>query len=221
MKDKIKRTLIASLAMTLMTMPTLAYAEQDGADTSASSSTSTTVAPTDSTRAQQFRSQLEARLEQSRDAAKAKFSDAHGNLQARLSGAFKKACENHAATIDRLMTNMNNRRQNAFDRISQITTAVEDFYAKKGLTVDGYDALVTNVNVAKGVAQTAMSDQQAIPSLDCSGDHPRADVTDFRIKRSASIDAMKAYRDAVKNLVTAVKTAAHAATVSEDSHNAQ
>ncbi|MCA9335206.1 hypothetical protein KC953_03625, partial [Candidatus Saccharibacteria bacterium] len=106
-------------------------------------------------------------------------------------------------------------------RISNVISAVEEFYQSKNLSVADYDTLVAEVNAAKTLAQDAVASQLAVPELDCDGDHPRADVENFKEKRDASIDAMKAYRDAVKKLVDAVKAAAESASEGEGVENEQ
>ncbi len=218
MKQMIKRTFIVGAALTLLLSPAVVSA-RDGsttvqaeevptASTSPSPSPSETPKPA---RVQQFEDQLKAQLLQMKQQRQADVETVKADLNEKLAGAKQKACENHQTTINRLMSVMDTRRQKTFDRITQVTTAVEAFYTKNKLSVSNYTDLVATVDAAKAVAQTAMASQKAIPELDCSGDHPRADVTDFKQKRADSIDAMKAYRDAVKALVQAVKTAADTA----------
>ena len=71
-------------------------------------------------------------------------------------------------------------------------------------------AVTTTVDAAQSAAQSAMTAQQDTPELNCDGDHPRADIVDFKAKRLGSIDAMQTYRQAVKELIKAVKTAVQA-----------
>ncbi len=206
MKQTIKRILITGAALAFIGMPTMVAAEE--ANTS-SPSPSSTVKPTD--RTAKAREELQAKLEAQKQARQEKVEAVKTEAKERLEDAKKRACENHQTTINRLMDVMDKRRENAFDRITKISDAVQAFYVKKQLTVANYDDLVAAIAAAKTAAQTATASQLAIPALNCSGDHPRADVADFKEKRAGSIDAMRAYRDAVKELVKAVKTAAEAA----------
>ena len=123
------------------------------------------------------------------------------------------------------MSNMKKRRQSVYDRIHKISTAVQEFYASKSLSISTYDDLIAAVSAAQSATETTMSAEQAVPSLDCNGDQPRADVADYKEKRQESIDAMKTYRDTVKNLIKAVRSAAEAAkpttTPQEGTSNAQ
>lgn len=228
MKQTLKRTIIASAAVMLLVTPSIASARggMDDGDSSevTNSTTSPSVSPTsspkvDDRRVSRFETELRAQLQErskEREAIKSReIEQEKEKLHEKLDAKKKKVCENHVNTINRVMDTMNKRRQSAFDRITKVSEAVQAFYVKKGLTVENYDDLVAKVSAAKSIARSATEAQVAVPTLNCDGDHPRADVADFKEKRSASIDAVKAYRDAVKALVKAVKAAAETTKVSE------
>lgn len=226
MKQTLKRTIIASAAVMLLVTPSIASARGGMDDGDSTETASPSVSPTSSPKVDdrkvnrfetELRSQLQERSKE-REAVKSKEVEQEKDkekLHEKLDAEKKKVCENHVNTINRVMDTMNKRRQSAFDRITKVSEAVQAFYVKKGLTVENYDDLVAQVSAAKSVAQSATEAQVAVPTLNCDGDHPRADVADFKEKRSASIDAVKAYRDAVKALVKAVKAAAETTKVSE------
>lgn len=224
MKQTIKRTIVASAAVMILVTPSIASAHDgvdDGHDEDvATTSTSPSPRPTvDAKKVNKLETELRNKLQERAKEREVELKQAteqeKGKLHERLEADKKKVCEKHVSTITRVMTAMNNRRQNAFDRITKVSEAVQAFYVKKNLTVANYDDLVAQVNAAKSVAQSATEAQTAVPSINCDGDHPRADIADFKEKRSASIDAIKAYRDAVKALVKAVKAAAEATQTSE------
>lgn len=217
MKQTLKRTIVASAALLLLVTPSIASAHDgidDGHDEdSVTTSTSPSPRPTTETKkVNRLETELRGKLQEKakeREAVKEQENEQEKEkLHERLEADKKKVCEKHVGTITRVMTAMNSRRQNAFDRITKVSEAVQAFYVKKELSVANYDDLVAQVNAAKSVAQAATTAQTTIPSVNCDGDHPRADIADFKEKRSASIDAMKAYRDAVKALVKAVREAA-------------
>lgn len=226
MKQTLKRTIIAGAAVLLLVTPSIASARDGMDDGGSGEATSPSVSPTSSPKIDdrkvsryetELRSQLQERSKE-RETVKSKEVEQEKDkekIHEKLDTEKKKECENHLNTINRVMDNMNKRRQNAFDRITKVSEAVQAFYVKKGLTVENYDDHVAKVSAAKSVAQSATEAQVAVPTLNCDGDHPRADVADFKEKRSVSIDAVKAYRDAVKALVKAVKAAAETTKVSE------
>lgn len=226
MKQTLKRTIIASAAVILLVMPSIASAHEgkhsghneDVATTSESPSASPRPSA-EVRKVNKLETELRSKLQEQakeREAVREQSSEQKKeDLRERLDANKKKLCKNRINTITRVMTAMNNRRQNAFDRITKVSDAVQAFYTKKELSVANYDDLVAQVNAAKSVAQSTTSAQTAVPPVNCDGEQPRADIADFKEKRSASIDAVKAYRDAVKALVKAVKTAAETTKVSE------
>lgn len=219
MKQTLKRTIIAGAVLGLLLSPVVVSARggeiEDNEVHAETSSPSPSAEPSETPRPERvrkFEENLRKQLEEKRHAREAANENEREEIKTRLAekldDAKKKACMNHEATINRIMTLIDKRRENSLDRISQIATAVQNFYVKKQLSVANYDDLVANVAAAKTVAEQAVSQQKAIPELKCDGEHPRADVTEFKAKKDAAKDAVKAYRDAVKALVKAVKAAA-------------
>jgi hypothetical protein len=216
MKHMLKRMIISGAALALVATPLVASAHggiRGGSSDeteihTASTSPSPSASPSADDRRQHFEAELNDQLEQMKQQRKAAVQTDVQELRKKLDDSKKKACEAHQAQINNLMNGMDTRRQNAFARIGKVADAVEAYATKNNLTIANYSDLVAKVDAAKALAQTAMDAQQKAPEFDCSGDHPRADVADFKTKRSDSIDAMKAYRDAVKSLVQAVKAAA-------------
>jgi hypothetical protein len=217
MKQTLKRTIVAGAALLFLVTPSIATARGGMDDNESKEVKTSSVSPsprptTEVRKADRLETELRGKLQEQakeREAVREQASEQKKEeLRERLDENKKKLCENRINTITRVMTAMNSRRQNAFDRITKVSDAVQAFYAKKELSVANYDDLVAQVSAAKSVAQTAVSAQTAVAPVDCNGEKPRADIADFKEKRSASIDAVKAYRDAVKALVKAVKEAA-------------
>lgn len=233
MKEILQRFIIISAAVVLFTAPALAYAQDDLEDSDNDVTTSNvsddssgesddSSVELENEREREFKDRLSTRLQNLKEARAAKMSESKSNLRERLDAAKKKACENHVNTINRLMDNMNKRRQAVYDRITNVSSAVQKFVTEKQLTVSDYDSLVAEINAAKSLADTSIASQIAIPTLDCDGDHPRADVAEYKEKREASVDAMRIYRDAVKKLIEAVKSVVETTRSAEgDTGNAQ
>lgn len=224
MKQIIQKTILGSAVLMLFATPVVLAKENGSASRPGPDAPTATLSERPATTAPsmvaterqrqletELRNQLDLKQQERQASAMTKRDDAKAAMQEKLDDAKKKACEKHVATINRLQDVMNKRRQNTLDRITKISDAVQSFYIDKQLTVTNYADLLAKVNAAKVVADSALQAQQQIPALDCSGDHPRADVTDFKDKRATAIDAVRAYRDAVKELARAIKTAAEAA----------
>lgn len=207
----IKRSIAAVVAIAILMTPTLvtAHEGEDHGEASTSPRPKSVESPRPEKVAEAKRT-LEAKLETQKQARVDKAQATKSELNQRLDDKKKEICNKQKATINNIMKNMDGRRQSSFDRITKISDAVQAFVTKKELTVENYDALVASVTAAKEAASTAMTSQQSAPDLDCSGEKPRSDIADFKTKRLASIDAMQAYRDAVKALAGAVKQAAKA-----------
>lgn len=150
---------------------------------------------------------LKNQLETRRNERQAALDNKKAELNRRLDNAKKKVCEKNQAKLNSSMGEMDKRRQNTFTRIAQIADSTESFYINKRLSISNYEMLLAAVNTTEAEARLAMNAQLAVPNLDCNGTHPRFDIENFRSKRLDSVDAMKAYRDAVKALVQAVKSA--------------
>lgn len=227
MKYTLKTVMLSIFALSLLVAPSAVWAREDmpagsperevrTANTPTNPSSSTPPAKDSSDRQKRFEAQLRNELEQKQKerteaGQQTKGLDAQEKKAEKLDEAKKKACENNINTINRLKERMDQRRQNVLNRITKISEATQTFYTEKQLVVTNYDELVAKVAAAKVVAESAVQSQQQIPSLDCNGDHPRAEVSAYKERHSTAIDAIKAYRDAVKELVRAVKAAAETA----------
>lgn len=205
MKQPIKRILLVSVAAILTASP-VAVSAHSGHDHAVSDEpTSSTERPSRSTRAND---QMLDRYDKQRHDRLDAMEDKSERLRERLDSAARHICEKHQNAINRVMSNMNNRRQSTLERISKISEAVQKFYKDKNLNTEGYTELIAEVEAAKNTAVSATTKQRGVSPLDCNGGHPRADLAEFAQRRTSAINAMKTYRDAVKNLVKAVKMAA-------------
>lgn len=167
----------------------------DGEDTGGSSG-STTPPPASETK----KTERESRVETRREVAREKLDERK-----------KTVCETHEGTVNKAITNVSERSQNHFDRITKIYDLTVAFYGEKGLTISNYDELIATVVSTKTAAETALTELKATPRLSCDSDGPKADLQEFRNKRLDKVEAFGNYRDAVKAFVKAVKVAAESA----------
>ncbi|MFY9228103.1 MAG: hypothetical protein WAO28_02140 [Candidatus Microsaccharimonas sp.] len=139
----------------------------------------------------------ESKIEERRDVAREK-----------LDAKKKSICESREGSVNRAITNVFDRSQNHYDRITKVYDLTVAFYDEKNLTISNYDELVANVVTTKAVAETALTELKNTPKLSCDSDGPKADIQAFRNKRLDKVEAFGAYRDAVKAFVKAVRAAA-------------
>lgn len=150
------------------------------------------------------------RLRQEVEKFRAEAKDAKQRVKTvkdRLAGHRLKACENHQATIRRILTRAEQRGANHVKLFATITTRVEDFYMRKGHVLATYDQLVGEVAAKKTAAETAINAVKAAGTdFTCMSDNPKAQVQAARAEVKAEIAALKSYRAAVKNLIVGVKS---------------
>ncbi len=119
----------------------------------------------------------------------------------------KELCSTNEARITTLIDSLNAERQQAFEQITHISDAAQEFYRVKNLQVTHYDQLVTAVLQAKTIAQTTKTTLKSSAVFSCEDSDLRASMQSYQEKRAASATGARVYRDSVKVLVTAVRDA--------------
>lgn len=155
-------------------------------------------------RATEKRHAAQEKAEQAKARAQAKVSEA----KERLEGKKLKACEAREKRIDATMEQMTKRGQAHIAVFTKISDRVQAFYTDKGRTVENYDALVADVQAKKLAAEQAVSGAQSVGEVfSCASDNPKIASAEFRDAHKAQVAALKEYRNSVKNLIVAVKSA--------------
>lgn len=140
----------------------------------------------------------------------------------KLADAKLKACQNRQKTINNIMARISDRGQKQLDLFTTIAVRVETFYIDKGKTLSNYDELVADVTTKKEAAQTAVDAVKANSiTFKCDGTDPKGVVTTFKDSLKSGIDALKAYRTSVKNLIVGVKSVQGTTSSSENSQGGQ
>ncbi|HSW66864.1 MAG TPA: hypothetical protein VLI54_07035 [Bacillota bacterium] len=116
------------------------------------------------------------------------------------------ACNNRKDKITGVIDRVVQRTQNQLDLFDKITARTEAFYVSKGKTLSTYDELVAAVNAAKAQAETDLAAVTAHSTFACDADDPTGDVAAFKAAVKQEIQDLKAYRTAIKNLITGVKS---------------
>jgi len=133
----------------------------------------------------------------------------HQKVSEKLSDVRQKTCEKHHTVITNVMNRINDRGQRRLNVVNTVSTRVQDFKAGKGLAVNDYDALVAAVDSSKTNAQTAIDMVKSTQvEFKCDGSNPKGVGASYQQAVKTQNEALKSYRDAVKDLVVAVKQAA-------------
>lgn len=117
-----------------------------------------------------------------------------------------KACQSRESLVKTTMSSVVTRSQANFDKISAAAQRAEAFYTAKGNVLANYDSLVAAVDTAKVAAQASLSNLTNTAVFSCSSDGPKSEIQTFHNQRLSKIDALSAYRTAVKALITGIKS---------------
>jgi len=201
--------LIFLLAFTLV--PTVVFAHDDASETEDHAQ-------------QQASEMIKKLLQERREAAKKRLEDNNTAKTERQNSAeserFKKACENRQASYKNRLENIAERSQKHIEVLDKIVERLKNFKETKNLTVDNYDALLTNLEAKKLIVHNVQEAAKELASADFSCDRTAAleAVKAFTDILHQQISALKDYKTATKDLIVAIKTAAQA--VEKDRENA-
>lgn len=149
-------------------------------------------------------------------------SEAEQKQAAARKEQFKAACENRRENFRNRLESIGTRAQKHVATLESITARVEEFKTRKNLTVENYDALVADVAAQKALVQSlATTVKEQADTFTC-GEEPgqaSASLAAFKDALQQQIEALKAYKTSVKNLIVAVRAAAVQAEGAGDAQN--
>ncbi|MFZ1258380.1 MAG: hypothetical protein WAQ25_02830 [Candidatus Saccharimonas sp.] len=126
---------------------------------------------------------------------------------AKLEGEKLTACQKREKNIANITTRIADRGKKQVALFSGIAERVQTFYVTKGKTVEHYDALVADMNAKKAAAEQAVEVITASSgNFTCTAGDPKSNVDSFKQSLTTQIEAIKAYKTSVKNLIVAVKS---------------
>ena len=129
----------------------------------------------------------------------------------KLTTAKHRVCENRHKAIDNTLSRIVSRGQNQLELFSKIADRVETYKTTKNLTVTNYDQLVATIAADKTQVTNDLAAMKVKDTIDCNSD-PKGTVNLFQTQLQQEIKDLKTYKTDVKNLITAVKTAADTGT---------
>ncbi len=124
----------------------------------------------------------------------------------RLSTTKLKVCQLRESNVNSVMDRIVERSQKHVDRITEAATKAKAFYVAKGNVLTNYDELVATVETKRVAAQAAVDTLSTGATFSCESDGPKAEIQAFRNQRLSKIEAVTAYRSAVKELITGIKS---------------
>lgn len=124
----------------------------------------------------------------------------------RLSTTKLKVCQLRESNVNTVMDRIVERSQKHVDRITEAATKAKAFYVAQGNVLANYDELVTTAETKRVAAQAAVDALSTGATFSCESDGPKAEIQTFRNQRLSKIEAVTAYRSAVKELITGIKS---------------
>lgn len=135
------------------------------------------------------------------------------NVKQHTQAQKQKACEAHAAEINKRATNYATAAQRHLDVFNSIFTKVQAFQTEKQLNVSNYDTLVATATDKQAAAQTAVDNLKALDvSIDCTQSDPATTVAELKTAVKNARTALQDYRTSIKDVVVALKGASTAHT---------
>lgn len=126
----------------------------------------------------------------------------------KLQGRSLEKCQKRENAINNVMARIVDRAQKQNTVIESIRQKVQTFYTEKNITISNYDDLIANIEAKKAVATTVMNTVRNMNgTFGCINEDPKGIATQFKSQISVQVAAIKEYKDAVHELVVAIKTA--------------
>lgn len=120
----------------------------------------------------------------------------------------QKRCENRKQGLQKKVDNLASNAQKHQSRITEIFNKATTYQAENNITLDGFDALVSTANAAKGTSQTSVDALVALkPTLDCTKESVPTDVATFKAAATQARTDLKAYKTSVKAVLKALNDA--------------
>ena len=126
----------------------------------------------------------------------------------RLEGAKLKVCENRERAINNILDRIARRGEKRLEVYDKIFERVQDFYTRKGLSLSNYDELIAQANAKKSAAQATLETIKTKEvNFACDGTDPKGAAASFKTDLRAEIKAIHEYKQSIRDLITAIKTA--------------
>lgn len=150
---------------------------------------------------------LTSRVEDKKTELKSAIEDKRQSIKTKLDSARLKKCQEHENKINTVIDNSKTRGQRVLEKLQGVEAKVREFYQNKNLSVGNYDALSSALDEkeAAAIAAVSVTGDTQFACGDDDASRPGGIVSDT-VKTQHT--ALKAYRDAIRDLIKAVKQAA-------------
>lgn len=145
-------------------------------------------------------------VDKRREAMKEAFEKRKDEVKERLKGKRLEKCQAREDRINRLIDKGVNFSEGRIEKVQKVEQAVRDFYAKQELESDKFDAAAANVDVkeAEAIAAIETTSDVSFSCEEIDSSTPNQSIRDVHHQRH---EALKAYRQSVKELIAIVREA--------------
>ncbi len=153
---------------------------------------------------------VESKVEEARKKAEEKVAEIKAKASEKSEEQRGKSCEARKANIEQRMERTIQRVQKHKEVFDKILDRSISFVSDKNLTVENYDALVTNAQAAGDTVDASVAALDSLDiTIDCSDTDAVANaITTFKEATAETREALKAYRTAIKVLIQNIKASA-------------
>lgn len=138
--------------------------------------------------------------------------EARDKVRAKTTEELQAICEQRKHGLQRKVYNLSTNAERYLNRVSTVFTKAQTFQTEKNLQVTNYLDLVAAANASKATAEASVEALRSLtPTVDCSINTVSADIAIFKAAAEQARTDLKAYKEDVKTLLAALKTAAEAA----------
>lgn len=155
--------------------------------------------------------------EEFRQAAQAKLEAARANRQEHTQQQREQACSARKTNLTKRMASAVAQAKRHKLVMDGFYTKIKAFYVSKNLSVSNYPTLTAAVDTAQTNAQASIDALATLDvNVDCTSQTVAASISAFQTAESNTRDSLKSYRQALVDLITALKGASTGATQTGD-----
>lgn len=138
--------------------------------------------------------------------AQTTISEVRKKPDTRMEGAVADACSIKKTQLESIINKASRDELKVVSTLDAISTAVQGYYVKHALKIDGYDQAVAAVTAAQSAAliDTGVLGVLNRP-IQCSGSAGLVDVIAFRLGTKTAAESIKGYKESLLSLITLIQ----------------
>jgi chromosome segregation ATPase len=157
------------------------------------------------------REEAKKKAEEAKKNREAKLAELKAQAETRKAEVKADVCEKRQDKLQALLPKLSKGATTVKGRIDNKYEKVQAFYESKNLNLSNYDELVGAIETAKANSEASIAavNDYSI-EVDCTSDTLGSELDGYRSAVGAVKEDLKAYRDALVNLITALRGASSA-----------